>query len=138
MKAIWFVVLAGCARMKSGDTLVDSIRQYNDGVRWGRYAVAAVHVPPQERSLFLDQADERAKDLKITDYEVVDVVTKGADAATVQIKVSWYRDSEGLMRETRAIQSWEKHGKTWWMVDEARVKGHEMPGLQEPLSQAEE
>jgi hypothetical protein len=134
MKAIWFVLLAGCASAKSGDTLADSVRVYNDGVRWGRFAVAAKHVPPQERSTFVEDADERANDLKITDYEVVNVEAKGAREAVVQVKVSWYRESEGTLRETQALQTWERHGKTWWMVDEARLKGHEMPGLQEPLT----
>jgi len=138
MKAIWFVVLAGCASMKSGETLVESLRAYNDGVRWERFAVAAVHVPPKERSAFVDEADERAKDIKITDYEVLNVDPKDDRVASVQIKLSWYRASEGLVRETQALQTWEKHGKTWWMVDEERIKGHEMPGLQEPLSKPEE
>ena len=138
MKAIWFVVLAGCASAKAGETLGESVRVYNDGVRWERFTVAAVHIPPQERGTFVDQADERANDLKITDYEVLKVDPKGDKSATVQIKLSWYRESEGLVRETQALQTWEKHGKSWWMVDEARLKGHEMPGLQEPLSKLEE
>jgi len=138
MKASWFVLLAGCARMKSGETLPDSVRAYNDGVRWERFAVAAVHVPPKERSTFVDQADERARDMKITDYEVLKIDAKGEEEASVQIKLSWYRESEGTLRETQALQTWEKHGKTWWMVDETRVKGYEMPGLQEALSKPEE
>lgn len=136
MKAIWFVLLAGCASGRSGDTLADSVRTYNDGVRWERFAVAAKHVPPQERSMFVDQADERAEDLKITDYEIVKVDAAGEREARVQIKLSWYRESEGTLRETQALQTWERHGKTWWMVDETRVKGDEMPGLAEPRVQA--
>ena len=138
MRAIWFVLLAGCASMKAGDTLPDSVRAYNDGVRWERFAVAAVHVPPKERSAFVDQADDRAKDLKIIDYELLKIDPKGDGEATVQLKLSWYRESEGKLRETQALQTWEKHGKTWWMVEESRVKGEEMPGLQEALSKAEE
>jgi hypothetical protein len=133
MRAIWFVVLAGCASAKSGDTLADSVRVYNDGVRWERFSVAAKHVPPKERSVFVEHADERAEDLKITDYEVIKVENKGDREATVQVKLSWYRESEGTLRETQSLQTWERHGKTWWMVDEARVKGFEMPGLQEPV-----
>src|SRR5262245_29864293 len=121
MKAIWFVVLMGCASAKQGDTLADSVRQYNDGVRWERFAVAAVHVPPKERSAFVDQADERAHDLKITEYEVVDIAQTSDREASVQVKLAWYRTSEGTLRETRLRQTWEKHGKTWWMVDEARL-----------------
>ena len=138
MRAILVVLAAGCASMKSGDTLPDSVRSYNDGVRWERFAVAAVHVPPKERSTFVDQADERSRDVKITEYEVLKIDTKDADNATVQIKLSWYRDSEGTLRETQALQTWERHGKTWFIVDEARVKGYEMPGLLEALSKAEE
>ena len=37
--------------------------------------------------------------------------------------MSWYLDSEGTLRETQAMQTWERHGKTWWMVDEARRAG---------------
>lgn len=137
MKAIWFVLLAGCASAKTGDTLADSVRVYNDGVRWERFGVAAKHVPPPQRSMFVDEADERAEDLKITDYEVVRVDAKDDREATVRIKLSWYRESEGTLRETQAVQTWEKHGKTWWMVDETRLKGHEMPGLTEPARPAE-
>jgi hypothetical protein len=137
MKAIWFVVLAGCASAKTGETLTESVRAYNDGVRWERFGVAAVHVPPQERAAFVDEADERAHDIKITDYEVVKVDRKDDRIASVQVKLSWYRESEGTLRETQAIQTWERHGKTWWMVDEARLKGHAMPGLAEPPTRAE-
>jgi hypothetical protein len=133
LQAIWFVVLASCASAKQGDTLVDSVRQYNDGVRWERFAVAANHVPAKERATFLDELDERARDVKITEYDVVRIDPVSDREATVQIKMSWYRDSEGTLRHTQALQTWEKHGKTWWMVDEARLKGHEMPGLQEPV-----
>lgn len=136
MRAILLVLLAGCASAKTGDTLADSVRVYNDGVRWERFAVAAKHVPPKERSMFVEQADERAHDLKITDYEVVKVDGNGDREATVQVKLSWYRESEGTLRETQAVQTWERHGKTWWMVDEARLKGHEMPGLPEPIGKA--
>lgn len=126
------LMLAACHPPKSGDTLGDSVRSYNDGVRWGRYEVAAVHVPAKERSQFVDDADQRAKDLKITDYEVVKVDQTGDRVAQVQVKVSWYKDSEGTLRETQAMQTWERHGKTWLIVDEARLRGTEMPGLREP------
>ena len=124
--------LAACHPPRSGDTLGDSVRTYNDGVRWGRYEVAAVHVPAAERSEFVDDADQRSKDLKITDYDIVKVEQKSDRIAEVQVKVSWYKDSEGTLRETQAMQTWERHGKTWLIVDETRLRGTEMPGLREP------
>jgi hypothetical protein len=35
------------------------------------------------------------------------------------------------------MQTWEKHGKGWLLVDETRVHGPEMPGLPEPLAVGE-
>lgn len=127
-------VLAACASAKSGDTLAESIRAYNEGVRWQRFENAAVHIPPKERSEFLDEADQRTKDLKITEYDIVRVEKKSEKTAEVQIKVSWYLDNEGTLRETSAVQTWEKHGKTWWVVDEKRLRGTEMPGLREGVA----
>ena len=124
----------GCGALaKNGETLTESVRAYNEGVRWERYAVAAVHVPPKLRAQFVDDWDERANDLKISDYEVVKVDQKGAEAAHVQVKLSWYKSSEGTLHETQAVQTWERHGKDWLIVDEARLRGPEMPGLPEPL-----
>ncbi len=132
-------LLAGCRSAKSGDTLSDSVRQYNEGVRWQRYDNAAIHVPPAERSEFVDALDLRSKDLRITDYEVVRVDQKSDKLAQVQVKMSWYLDSEGTLRETSAVQTWERHGKTWWVVEEKRLRGQEMPGLREdPGSEATE
>ena len=133
--AIW-VVLAGCGAnaLQNTETLSDSVREYNEGIRWARYANAALHVPPAERSQFVDDWDQRGKDLRITDYEVINVVPKGDREARVTVKVEWYLDRVGTVRETRAVQTWERHGKLWLMVDESRVKGDEMPGLPEPLA----
>lgn len=128
---------AACGpRASSTETLTDSIRSFNDGVRWERFAVAAVRIPPRERTHFVAEMDERAEDLKITDYEIVNVDTRGSREARVQVKLSWYRTSEGTLRETHAMQTWERQGKVWMMVAEARVRGAEMPGLPERASEA--
>ena len=132
-------LLVACRSAKQGDSLADSIRQYNEGVRWQRYDNAAIHVPPAERSEFVDGLDTRSKDLRITDYEIVRVDQKTDKLAQVQVKMSWYLDSEQTLRETSAVQTWERHGKTWWVVEETRLRGKEMPGLREdPSSTATE
>ena len=124
------LMLAACnAHQKDQETLSESIRSFNDGVRWERFAMAASRLPPKQRGEFVDRMDERATDLKITDYEVVRVEPSGPKEAKVQVKLSWYKNSEGLLRETHAMQTWERVGKTWFMVDTARVRGAEMPGL---------
>lgn len=126
------LVLAACAGSRTQDTLAESVRSYNEGIRWGRYAVAAAKVPPAERSLFVQEMDERAEEVKITEYEIVDVAARGSREAKVRIKLSWYLESKGTLHETHAEQTWERQGKRWFMVHEARVRGTEMPGLPEP------
>jgi hypothetical protein len=129
------VLLFGCAaaQVHSENDLSESVRQFNDGIRWGRFAVAATSIPPPQRAQFVDDMDERANDLKITDYDVVKVDPRGEREAHVQVKLSWYKASEGTVHETHAIQTWERHGKIWLMVDETRLRGAEMPGLPESV-----
>ena len=115
------------------DTLGDSVRRYNEGVRWGRYTVAAASVPVSERNQFIDDMDARADDVKITDYEIVNVAARSSREAKVRIKLSWYLASKGTVHETHADQTWERKGRQWFMVEEARVRGAEMPGLAEPV-----
>jgi hypothetical protein len=125
------LVACGAPQVRTEEDLSDSIRQFNEGIRWERFAVAASSIPPPQRSQFVDDMDERATDLKITDCEVVRVDPRGRTEASVHIKLSWYKASEGMLRETHAVQTWERHGKSWWMVDEIRLRGAEMPGLSE-------
>jgi hypothetical protein len=129
--ALITVLMLGCgaAALHSEPDLSESVRQFNDGVRWERFAAAASAIPTRERSQFVDDMDQRAGDVKITDYEVVRVDPHGEREAQVQIKLTWYKASEGTVHETHAMQTWERHGKVWWMVDEIRLRGAEMPGL---------
>jgi hypothetical protein len=117
----------------SEETLTDSVRDYNDGIRWQRWDNAAAYLPQPERSKWLDDQDALAKDLKITEYDVVRVTPKGDKEAKVQIKMSWYKANEVTVHETHAMQTWEHHGKKWVLVEEERQRGDEMPGLPEPL-----
>jgi hypothetical protein len=136
MRAILITVLVlGCSapQLRGENGLSDSIRSFNEGVRWERFAAAASLLPAPQRAQFVDEMDERSTDLKITDYEVVKVDSRGEREAHVQVKLSWYKSSDGAVHETHALQTWERHGKSWLMVDETRLRGAEMPGLPESV-----
>lgn len=135
MKSILMaIILTACGgAQQNTDTLGEAIRSYNDGVRWGRYGVAAAKVPAKERASFIEDMDERSDKVKITDYEIVDVNARSSREARVRIKIGWYTTDEGTVHETHAAQMWERQGKLWFMVEESRVRGKEMPGLPEPV-----
>ncbi len=138
MKAILcLVMLAACGgAQRDSESLAESIRTFNDGVRWQRFERAATQVPVAQRTRFVEDMDERAETLKITDYEIVSVDNRGPREARVRIKLSWYQDTEGTLHETHAMQTWERPGKVWMMVDESRVRGAEMPGLADSADSA--
>jgi hypothetical protein len=131
VKLVAFVLaIAACgAPRQNTETLADSVRSYNDGVRWQRFSIAASRLPADERSRFVDDMDARAKDVQITDYEVLRIDERGDREARVQVKMSWFHAKQQIVRETHAMQSWERHGKLWFMVDETFLRGDQMPGL---------
>lgn len=131
-KLLGLIVLAGCGAVpRAAEPLMDSVTLYNDGVRWERLVNAASRVPAGEREDFLDEREELAEDLKISDWEVERVAERG-DKAKVRVKYTWYLDDIGAVHETHASQDWERHGKAWLMIDEQRTRGEPMPGLREP------
>jgi hypothetical protein len=135
MRATSLIVILGltlgaCAGSQhDSETLQESILSYNDGVRWERFETAATSLPPKQRSGFVDEMDQRAKDLKISQFDVVRVDKTGAKVAKVHVKLGWYMETEGTLKETHAMQTWERHGKAWWLVEQSRLRGDEMPGL---------
>lgn len=135
--ALLAILMLGCgASLHDQPDLSESVRTFNEGVRWERFAAAAAALPPRDRSQFVDDMDQRSGDVKITDYEVMRIDPRGEHEARVQVKLSWYKTSEGTVHETHAVQTWERHGKAWWMVDETRLRGAPMPGLPESAAES--
>jgi hypothetical protein len=135
--AVTFSLGACGGAQKDTETLTESVRNYNEGVRWERYTMAASSLPPKLRGAWVDEMDKRSKDLRITDYEILRLDSTGGRSAQVQVKMTWYMDSVGTVKETHAMQTWERKGKEWFMVDEVRLRGDEMPGLTEPAASDE-
>ena len=125
---------AAAAQQHPEESISEQVRLYHEDLRWGRFEAAASHLPAKHRSDRIDEWDEHGKDLKITEFEIVRIDPRGADAARAQVKVSWYLESEQIVRETSAVELWERKGKQWTLVEESRLRGHEMPGLAEPMS----
>jgi hypothetical protein len=129
------LALAACGALpKASEGLPDAIRGYNDGVRWERFGAAAGYLPGGQRVARIDEWDERAHDVKITDYEVVAVDRRAEREARVHVRLQWYRPSDNTVHETHSMQTWERRDKAWLVVDEARLRGTEMPGLPEPVA----
>ncbi len=112
----------------------NAVRMYNEGVRWQRYSHAAAYIPSRERADFVDERADLEKELRIDDFEILrqDLEADGHKAA-VRVRYTWHLDREGIVHETTAAQAWELRGQRWYMVEERRVRGPEMPGVVEPV-----
>jgi hypothetical protein len=127
----------GASRLKRANHLLDDVRRYHDGIRWGKLAQAAVRLPPAERDAFVNEREELGEDLRIADYELVRVrYVKGQMRAKVRVQYIWHLDSRGIVHKTWADQMWERLGKRWILRDEHRAHGEPMPGLAEPPPEA--
>jgi hypothetical protein len=108
---------------------MESVVTYNEGIRWDRLATAASRVPVAEREDFIDLREELAENLRIADWEVVQVKRVGDSRAKVSVKYTWYLDDEGIVHETQTSQKWERRAKAWVLVAEEFARGDEMPGV---------
>jgi hypothetical protein len=134
-----FVVVVACAcggSPRSPESLLESVRTYHEGIRWSRIPIAASRVPADERADFITEWDKLADDLRITDYELLQVA-QGDETSRVEVKYTWYLDSRLVVHETRATEDWERQGKVWIRVAERRLRGEKMPGLAEPETDPE-
>ena len=123
--------LAACSSpQKRTESLLETSVKFQEGLRWARFEDAASHVPPAEREAFLDEHDKLGDNLRIDDYEVIRVHFKdGHEEAQVQVKYSWHLDGEGIVKETVTDQLWKLHGSAWWLEEEAKKRGEDMPGI---------
>lgn len=134
------LALAACgARPKRATALLDDVRGYHDGIRWEKFAQAAVRLPPPERDAFIEEREALAEDLRIADVELLRVhfVGNGKMRAKVLVRYTWLLDSRGIVHKTWAHEVWARRGKRWMIEKNQRSRGEPMPGLEEPPEAAE-
>lgn len=124
LQCVFGMMLSACGAMpKSGETLMESVQTFNDGVRWERYTVAASRVDATLRAAFLQQAEADSNDVKIAEYDVLGVEGAQGDKATVAIKLKWYRESQGTVQSTQLQQRWVRSGRVWLLREQTWLKG---------------
>src|SRR5262245_43213751 len=82
-----------------GDFL-QSVRRYHEDIRWARYNDATLTLAPSLRKQFLTRARIAEPDIAVGDYELfsADIDPKGKDKAVVQVRITWNRKDENIVR----------------------------------------
>ncbi len=115
------------------DQLTTAAREYNEDVRWGRYDVAAKHVPADMRQRFIDKHTNLEEDLEIADFEMSSItLDKKKETATARIDYTWSLKNQGIVQKTTTKQKWERKNSEWILASEERVKGKPLVLFEEP------
>jgi len=147
MKTIGLAAAAFCAVFSLGgcmvgmgysarDKVTEAAREYNDGVRWGKYDQAAKHVVADRRKQFVDRHKALDEELEIADYEVavgeIDKSDRKKYKSTARVDYTWTLRSQGLVKKTTTQQFWEERDGEWVVAREERVKGAPLTLFDEP------
>src|SRR5690606_7867196 len=117
------------------DRVTAAAREYNEGVRWGRYDQAVKHLPKEKRQAFLEKYEKYADELEIADLDLVslDIDKAGKkDKITARVEYSWTLKRAGIVQKTTTVQTWEERSGTFVLASEERVKGTPLVLFDEP------
>jgi hypothetical protein len=115
------------------DDLMQNARIWNDDFRWGRWDIVGQSMTPEENKLFQKRKNLVDEDLVIVDYEVTAIhFLEHSQAATVDVKMQWYKKAEEIVRHVTLQQRWERRGGRWMMIKQRRVRGDRFPLVPEP------
>jgi hypothetical protein len=137
--AVAMLFSAGCiagAGYSTRDRVTTAAREYNDGVRWGKYEQAALHVPKDKRDNFLERHKNFEDELEIADYELVAINIDKSDRKhekiTARVDYTWSLKRRGLVEKTTTEQVWEETDGEWLVAREERLKGAPLALFDEP------
>jgi hypothetical protein len=100
-----------------------AMRDCNAHARFGRMVVAAEMVKPTEREKFMERRAQWGSGVQIADSEVLGMNMPSKEEAVSFVRVSWYRLSDGELRQTTIKQRWREVKDDWLLVSEERAGG---------------
>ena len=114
------LLVVACGGSRKAD-LGETLRDYNQQVRWGSWMGAARHIDAKKRSDWLRARVAAADSLRVTDIQVLGVQPQSEDTAIVLVGVSWYRVTDPTLRHRIWQQTWRYHEDEVWLLAEEVV-----------------
>jgi hypothetical protein len=117
--------LLGCpiGQPTPGARAQEAAAELNVNARFGRMEMAAEHVAPTERDAFMRRRKAWGAGVRVADYELAGLRMKGRADAESFVRVAWYRDDQGDLRQTTLKQTWHDFKGSWQLVGEDRSDG---------------
>ncbi len=119
-----FLGVIACSTPNRMTHLRDTLRTFNQQVRWGMWPAASSHVSQENREKWLAQRIANAQNLKLSDVRLVQVVSDGprATKAKVMVSITWYRTSDMRVQRANWLQTWNHSRLGWRLVDEEKQR----------------
>jgi hypothetical protein len=133
--ALAVIGLFGCQPQgkAAGESFLDEVRAFNDGVRWDRRDEVLDRLPAKARKDYLDQEEETADDLHIDDWELDRAdFNGGKGSAEVRLHYMWHREREMIMNTTYVTEQWKRQDGRWVMSGVSTRKGSPLPVFAPP------
>ena len=97
---------------------------FNEGLRWGRYAEVYTRVDPKALDHFMEMHEDWGNEIRIENAEMIQfVVDEKAEKASIAVKFTWYRVTEMVVHDTMTVQHWERRDGEWMMIAEEYQSG---------------
>ncbi len=122
----------GCMMLLNGsarERAVTAAREYNEGIRWGRWNEVARQIEPTKRESFVARHERLNDELEFVDYEILSVTVKPTTptekdtVALARVHYEWTLRSRGLVERTDTEQRWKEENGQWVLEQEVRTKG---------------
>jgi hypothetical protein len=118
------------------EDLVRDARMFNDDFRWERWDILGQSMTPEENALFQARKNLVDDNLVLADNEITSVkFLQSSQAATVDVKLEWYKKDDPTVRHATLQQRWEYRGGRWMMIKQRRVRGDRFPLVPEPAEE---
>jgi len=121
------------------DALLRVSREYNEGLRWGRYQDVTPHLAADEAERFLARTGAVGDDFQMADEEVSAIrFEDDGRRAAITVQFTWYNQRRALVRNTVVAQDWRYADGRWICASQRRVSGDRFPLVPEPMLSRQE
>lgn len=119
----FFLLLVGavsCRSASPGQTLRDTVLQFNDNVRWQRFREAAQVLPPHRRAAWVTAMARAGRVIQIDEYDMRPVQI-GPDYAVIEVDLAYHRHDDMRVRTEKREQVWRLKDDVWLLESDREV-----------------
>lgn len=101
----------------------ETARDHNLNTRFGRLALAAEDVAPEERAAFASRHRGWGRWVRVVDEEAVGMQMPSKTEAVIHVNIAWFAPNDGDLHVTTVRQRWEERKTSWVLVGETAIDG---------------